>query len=137
MTKKLIIATVATTLYLILVNALVFPLIFPDGLAEKFSNERQTQLFQYHLIALVITSFMLSYLYSLFIKSETPWKDGLKFGALLGIFVSLPEHIHLYAMVDSSFIKQFIPVLWILITWGIAGVLVSLIYGKIKADESK
>ena len=131
MTKKIIIATTVTVLYLIFVNGFIFPFIFPDGLVETFSNARQTQLFQYHLIALVVTAFFFSFFYPLVYKGRTPWKAGLKYGTLLGLFVALPEHLHLYAMIESSFVRQFIPVLWIFITWGLAGIIISFIFGRI------
>lgn len=124
--KQLAIATVLVFIYLIVINAFVFPFVFPDGLAEKFINMRADALPLYHVLAFAATAFLLTVLVGMLVARTGSKRDGLIAGALLGLLVALPEHLHLYAMIDVGVVKQFIPVVWIVITWGIAGVLASL-----------
>ncbi len=111
-------------IYLLAVNAFVFPLIFPDGLVEKFANARAEVRPLYHLLAFAVTAVLLTILVDRLTVSRRSKIDGLFAAIALGLLVSLPEHLHLYAMIDASAVEQFIPVVWITITWGIAGIIV-------------
>lgn len=113
--------------YLILVNAFLFPLVFPDGLAEKFTNARSQNLSLFHLLAFATTAILLTILVDKLVTGPGARSKGALAGILLGLFVALPEHLHLYAMLDVTAIRQFIPVLWIICTWGVAGFIVGFV----------
>ena len=133
MTRKILLSTIASFAFLLIVNALLFPLLFPDGPAEKFLNMRENQLFQYHLVAFLILTFAMSVIYPIGYRGGVPWKEGLRFGCLLTLLVAVPNNLHVYAMVDLPFTKIMKPVPWILFTWGIAGIIIAQIHGR-KAD---
>jgi hypothetical protein len=134
--KKLILATLASFLFLVIVNALVFPVFFPDGPPEQYSNSRPIPLFQFHLLAFLVTAFLMAYLYPLINRGGARWKEGLKVGVIMALFVSLPENLHLYAMADISFLVGVFPMLWVTVIWGVAGIVIALVYGK-TLSESK
>ena len=52
---RLLAATAAVFVFLLVVNALVFPILFPDGLAEKFVNARKSEQSLFHVLALPAT----------------------------------------------------------------------------------
>ena len=106
--KKLLLATLGSLAFLIAVNGALFPIFFPEGPPEHYLGERAAPLIGYHLLAFLITAFLMSYLYPL--------------------FVSLPENLHVYALTNISFVKLLFPALWVMVIWGMAGVVIGIVY---------
>lgn len=129
--KKLFLSSGTSFLYLVVMNAFLFPIFFPNGPPEMYGNRRPAPLFEYHLLAFFVTAFLMSYLYPLLYKGGRPWKEGLKIGIIMALFVSLPENLHVYAMTEVPFVAGLFPALWVTVIWGIAGIIIALIYGKI------
>lgn len=132
-TKRLTLSAFAVFVYLILVNALIFPVVFADGLAEKFLNSRDESLPVFHLLAFGATAVLLTILVDKLARDRHSVTAGLVAGGWLGLLVALPEHLHLFAMVDATAVQQFIPVLWTVLTWSLAGLIVQLIGRAINA----
>lgn len=130
-TKWLTVSAIAVFFYLIIVNALVFPVVFADGLAEKFLNARDESLPLFHLLAFAATAVLLTILVDKLGKGGHSLTKGLIAGGWLGLLVALPEHLHLFAMVDATAMQQFIPVVWTVVTWSLAGLIVGLIGGQV------
>lgn len=128
--KKLLLATLGSFAFLLVVNAVLFPVFFPDGPPERYVDARQAPLILYSGLAFLITAFLMSYLYPLIYRGGAGWKAGLRVGVIMALFVSLPENLHVYAMANVSFIKLLFPALWVMVIWGLAGVVIGLIYGK-------
>lgn len=128
--KKLFLAAFVAFIYLIVVNALFYPIFFPDGPPERYENPRPSPLFQYNLLALLITAFLMSYLYQLLYRGKSPWLEGLQAGVVMALFVSIPMSLHVYALVEIPFFVQFLPALWVTVIWGIAGIAIGLVHGK-------
>jgi len=133
--KWFALTSVVVFVYLIVVNAFVFPFVFPDGLAEKFANARAENIPLFHLLAFATTAILLTALVSKISAARRSKFGGVIGGILLGLLVALPEHLHLYAMVEETAIKQFVPVVWIIFTWGLAGLIVDWI--RDRGDPSK
>ena len=127
--KWLTLSAIAVFIYLIVVNAFLFPIVFADGLAEKFLNARPETLPLFHLLAFAATAVLLTVLVEKLAATRRPRIDGSISGILLGLLVALPEHLHLYAMIEATAVNQFIPVLWTISTWGLAGLIVGTIRG--------
>lgn len=128
--KWLAITTVVVFVYLVIVNAFIFPIIFPEGLAEKFINSRAEHLALFHLMAFATTAALLTILVAKLGHDSPSMSRGLTAGIWLGLLVALPEHLHLYAMVDATAVQQSIPVFWTAATWGLAGLIVGFIGAK-------
>jgi hypothetical protein len=127
--KKLLFATLGSFLFLLVINAVLYPLFFPDGPPERYAGARPAPLLMYHLLAFLITAFLMSYLYPLIYRGGSAWKEGLRAGVIMGLFVSLPENLHVFAMTNVSFIRLLFPAIWVTVIWGLAGVVIGLIYG--------
>ena len=126
--KRLWFATLGSFVFLVAVNAALFPLFFPDGPPERYLGARPSPLIGYHLLALLITAFLMSYLYPLIYRGGAAWKEGLRVGVVMALFVSLPENLHVYALTNTSFVKLLFPALWVTVIWGMAGVVIGYIY---------
>lgn len=135
--RKLLLATLGSFVFLVVVNAALFPVFFPDGPPEQYLAARPSPLIEYHLLALLITAFLMSYLYQLIYRGGSAWKEGLRVGVIMALFVSLPENLHVYALTNISFIKLLFPALWVTVIWGLAGIVVGLIYGRQPATREE
>ena len=133
--KWLTISAFVVFVYLIIVNAFVFPIVFADGLAEKFLNARDENLPLFHLLAFAATAVLLTILVDKLGRGRQSLTTGLVSGGWLGLLVALPEHLHLFAMVDATALRQFIPVVWTVVTWSLAGLIVGLIGEKLGARQ--
>jgi hypothetical protein len=135
--KRLFLGTLGSFVFLVVVNGALFPIFFPEGPPERYVGARPTPLFQYHLLALLITAFLMSYLYPLIYRGGAAWKEGLRVGVIMALFVSLPENLHVYALTNISFLKLLFPALWVTVIWGMAGIVIGLIYGRqpVKQEE--
>ena len=133
--KKLLLATAGAFVFLLVINALLFPVFFPDGPPMHYENTRPVPLFQFHLLAFLITAFLMSYLYPLVYRGGSVWKEGLKVGVIMGMFVSLPDTLHVYALVEVPLLVQLFPALWVCVIWGAAGIVIGLIYGRVGIVE--
>lgn len=126
--KQFLLATVTSFLFLVVINALLFPVFFPDGPPEMYENRRLVPLYGYHLLAFLVTAFMMSLLYPMVYRGGPAWREGLKTGIVVGLFVSLPENLHVYAQVDMPFIAGLAPALWVTVIWGLAGIVIGYVY---------
>ena len=128
--KKLLLATFGSFAFLLVVNAALFPVFFPDGPPERFVDGRSSPLVLYSVLAFLITAFLMSYLYPLISRGGPGWKEGLRVGVIMALFVSLPENLHVYALTNVSVLKVFFPAVWVTVIWGLAGVVIGIIYGR-------
>jgi hypothetical protein len=135
--KKLLLATFGSFLFLIVVNAMLYQLLFPDGPPERYLDVRPAPLLAYHLLAFLITAFLMSYLYPLVYRGGAFWKEGLRVGVIMALFVSLPENLHVYALTNVAFIKLIFPAVWVTVIWGLAGVVIGLVYGRQPATATR
>ena len=133
--KKLLLATLGSFAFLLVLNAALYPFFFPDGAPEHYVGTRPAPLLSYHLLAFLITAFLMSYLYPLAYRGGASWKEGLRVGVIMALFVSLPENLHVYALTNVSFIKLLFPAVWVTVIWGLAGVVIGLIYGGTATQE--
>lgn len=133
--KWLAISVLVVFVYLVVVNAFLFPMVFPDGLAEKFLNSRVENLPLFHLLAFAATALILTIIVDKLGRGRHSMTTGLAAGAWLGLLVALPEHLHLFAMVDATALEQVIPVVWTVITWSLAGLIVGIIGGRADAGH--
>ena len=127
--KKLLLATLGSFAFLLVLNAALFPIFFPDCPPERYAGARPAPLVLYSVLAFLITAFLMSYLYPLIYRGGKAWKEGLRVGVIMALFVSLPENLHVYALSNVSFIKLLLPAVWVTLVWGLAGIVIGMIYG--------
>ncbi|MGH7948813.1 MAG: hypothetical protein ACREQF_06290, partial [Candidatus Binataceae bacterium] len=73
------------------------------------------------------TALLITVLFAVVYPGRRTWVDGVKFGALLGLVVSLPSGMHTYAMVDMSYRDVITPIVWTVVTWAAAGATVGAV----------
>ena len=78
--KRLIVATLCSFAFLLVVNAVLFPVFFPEGPPERYLESRPAPLLLYNVLAFLITAFLMAYLYPLVYRGGAGWKAGLRVG---------------------------------------------------------
>ena len=112
-------AAVASLVVLFLLNMLVFPLIFPGGVASKFANVRATHLVALHLAALLATAVLLTALCAVpRLVGSSLAAEGI--GALAGLLAALPSTLHTNAMAHVSVLGEVRAVVWTTVSWAVA-----------------
>lgn len=124
-------AALAAMAFLLVVNVVLHPFVFPAGHPEIFLNERTDPLALYHILSMLATSILLAYLFPIGYRGKTPWAEGLRFGMLMGVLVRLPWSLYAYSIADVELEGLLTHVLWTVITYGVAGALVGAAYGKV------
>jgi hypothetical protein len=127
---KLPLAALAALVFLILANTILFPLAFPDGPPTLYRHERSEPLTAVQLLAFLVTSVLLAYIFPIGYRGGKPWSEGMRFGMLMGVLVSVPMSLHVYATAETTSLGLVSVVLWTVITWGISGALIGAVYGK-------
>ena len=123
-------AALAAMAFLLVVNVALYPVVFPAGPPQLYQYERAEPLALYHVLAMFVVSLILAYVFPLGYRGKTPWAEGLRFGMLMGVLISLPASLNIYAMTNIEFAGLLTVVLWSVITHGVAGTLIGVSYGK-------
>jgi hypothetical protein len=132
---RLPLAALAAMAFLLVVNVVVYPVVFPGGPPEMYRYERNQPLALYHVLALLATAILLAYIFPIGYRGRKPWAEGLRFGMLMGVLVKLPWSLNTYSITDTGFSGLLTAVLWAVITYGIAGALIGAAYGKSLQSE--
>ena len=128
-------AALAAMAFLLVVNVVLYPIAFPNGPPEIYRYERTDPLALYHVLAMLVTSVLLAYIFPMGYRGRTPWAEGLRFGMLMGVLIGLPWSLNAYSISDTEFSGLLTSVLWMVITYGVAGALIGAAYGKsLKTD---
>jgi hypothetical protein len=133
--KKLFLSTIAASIFLILINTVLFPLVFPDGPAQFYANAREKPLFLFNLLAYIATAFLLAYIYPIGYRGGSPRVEGIRFGMYMGLLVSLPHTFHVYATVDYAFYSAALVIAWTIVVWGAVGIVIALVHGSRKGES--
>ena len=128
--QRFAIAAIAASVFFIVVDTWISPLLFPDGTAGLYLMPRVHPPAAPGIAAVLITALLLSYIFPIGYKGGKHFAEGLRFGMLLGVLVSLPANLRLYAAAEVRFDSLLTIILWTIITWGIAGAIIASIYGK-------
>lgn len=128
--QRFLLAAAGASIFFIAVDALLTPVLFPDGTTFYYRTPRSQPLATAAIAAAIITAFLMAYIFPIGYKGGKHFAEGLRFGMLLGVLVSLPPNLRVYAAADVRFESLLTIILWTIINCGIAGALIAVTYGK-------
>ena len=83
------------------------------------------------LLGYIILALLMAYIYPKGYAGGSPWKEGLKFGIMIGLLWILPYTLVLLGNSSATFSwRMIINTIWHLVEQGGGGVAIALIYGK-------
>jgi len=89
------------------------------------------------LLAYLVLSLIMAYMYPLVYKGGRPIVEGLKFGVIIGILWVFPHELAMAAAHGDSISYVFKNAAWHLIEQGFGGIIIGLIYGRIDVSQAK
>jgi len=132
-TKKYLLASVSAFIVMYLLSWLGYELILPmlfsaDPLEPIYRSE---QLMIGIMAAYLITALIMSYIYPKGVEGDNVMGNGLRFGALIGLLVSLPIALIFYSIIEGyQFSDVVVETLWHVIEKGIGGIVIAYVFGK-------
>lgn len=127
---RLLLAALGAFVFLVVVNTAFTPMLFPEGPHQYYRNPRAEPLQALVVAATFLSALLMAYIFPIGYKGGKITVEGLRFGMLLGVLVSLPTNMILYAAAEVQFDGLLTTILWGIITWGIAGAIIAAVYGK-------
>ena len=81
---------------------------------------------------MLIASFMFSYLYNELAKGENKFREGIKYGLALGVFMYLPQFLIFYATRDTRPLEAWLTnAAFHIVQFGIFGIVVAHIRNSV------
>lgn len=127
---RTLVAGVAAAVVLLVVNAALFPLVFPDGPPIPYADPRAQPLMMAHMVGFLVEGLLLASVYAAFWRRRRGAGSGAVYGAVVSLFGSLAHVLHLYAEVAVAPLVVLAPVLWVMFTWALAGAVIGVIVGQ-------
>jgi len=95
---------------------------------------------QYNFIFIVlgylVMAFLMSYIYPIGYKGDSPAKEGLRFGVLIGLLVWLSSNLILYGAHNITLSATLVDSGWHVVEEGIGGLVIALVYGTASTKSS-
>lgn len=130
--KKFLLATVSGLVVMFLLSWLGHEVII-SGMLETDPMEpiaRETPLVLGIVVAYLVIALLMAYIYPRGIEGESVFGNGIRFGVLMGLFLSLPISLILFSTLeDVSFGRVIAESVWHMIEQGTGGVVIAYIYG--------
>lgn len=127
---KPVIATLACGIGMWVVAGLWHNLIMPALYKDTHATHEGIGIM---FIAYLVLALLMSYIYPLGYKGGKPVLEGLRFGIIIGILWVFPHELAMTGAHDGkSIIYVFKNAGWHMIEQGIGGIIIGLIYGRIK-----
>ena len=127
---RFLLAALVAFVFLAIASTVLHPVIFPDEPPVRYLYERTTPKVAFEFVAILITAVLLAYIFPVGYRGGKPWAEGLRFGMLMGVLLSLPASLYVYAKTEVELTAAVTSVLWAVIRTGIAGGLIGAVYGR-------
>jgi len=132
---KLVTSTVISALTLFILGFLFYWGIFSMGHMSSYLHLMRPEADQKmlaNIVGFLVQGFTLSLLYMYYYKGESPFKEGLIFGILAGLLVSLPYVFFMWANYTVRYKGVIADGIGMGFRIMIAGIVIGLIFGKKK-----
>lgn len=131
-TKKYITATISGLVVMFLLSWLGHEVII-KGLLESNpmeTIERESPLYVGAIAAYLVMALLMAYIYPRGIEGESVFGNGIRFGVLIGLLVSLPISLILYSTITTaSFSRVIMEAVWHMIEQGAGGIAIAYAFG--------
>lgn len=132
-TKKYLLASVSAFVVMYLLSwpgheVLIPMVVESDPLESIYKSE---PMMVGIMTAYLIVALIMSYMYPKGVEGDNIYRNGLRFGALIGILVSLPISLIFYSIIDGFYFSHVITeTIWHVIEGSAGGIVIAYIYGS-------
>ena len=138
-TKKMIMAGLGAFAVMFILGFVWHVALMGDFYADNYSEVNLSEEeFSLALIAIgyLILSFMMSYMYPIGFGGGPAIKEGLRFGAMLGIFMSFPKAFIFAAVYKMPLDANLYDAIYHVVELAIGGIVIAKIYGLGGGNEA-
>lgn len=131
-TKKFLLATISGFIVMFFLGWLGHQVVIPGVLESNpmESIERSEPMILGIAVAYLIIALLMAYMYPKGIEGESVFGNGLRFGALVGLLITLPISLILYSTIDGATMGIVVmESLWHIVEQGIGGIVIAYLYG--------
>lgn len=130
---KLILSTIIVGIVLFLLGWLFYGFLLANFFKEYYGHlsrpDADMKIWAF-AVASFVQAFFLYLIYSKGYKGGSPFMEGFRFGALIGLFSGIPYVFYTWGGSPVKYTGVIVDGIVIIVMLGIAGVLTGLIYGK-------
>lgn len=129
--KKMLQAWLAGFVVMYVISFIWYLLIIAPYNAEQFAAVARAEM-SMTLITLgyLVLTFLMSYIYPIGFKGGAPLQEGLRFGLLLGLVVSIPTALIFSGAYNMPFVANLIDAVYHTVEITIGATVMALIYGS-------
>lgn len=128
-TAKLITSTLVVSIVLFLLNFIWYMFLFPDAMMPEGLGKEPPD-YMWLVIGTLILGFLFSYIYPMMAGDGGKVPEGLKYGVLMGLIISLPSALMGYATWEVATLGEWITDTFrALIIFALAGVALAFVSG--------
>lgn len=132
-TKKYLLASVSALIVMFLLSwvghEMLMPILLDSDPME--SIYRSEPMIVGIMAAYLVIALIMSYMYPKGVEGDNVYGNGLRFGALIGVLISLPISLIFYSVIDGlTFSHVVTETIWHIIEQGVGGVVIAYIYGS-------
>lgn len=130
---KLVISTIVASIVLLLLAWLFYWGIFSAGYMTSFLRIMRGPEYNTlwaNIVGSFLQGFLLSLVYKYYYKGESPFKEGLIYGLLIGSLISIPYVFYMWANYTVRWKAVLADGIGMGFRYLIAGIIIALIFGK-------
>ncbi|RPI17636.1 MAG: hypothetical protein EHM58_08620 [Ignavibacteriae bacterium] len=135
---KLIISTIVAGIVLFILGWVFYGMLFMDYFSTHYAKmQRSPEDMKMWAIALscLLQGFFLSFIYPRMYKSGSPVGNGLKYGIIIGLFMSLPYMFSSWATMPITYRVVIVDAAILFVMIFIACIAVALVYGRREPEK--
>jgi hypothetical protein len=135
--RNLGLSTVVAFLAIFILSTIWNEVVVDNQFLQAFElparSEQRTAIVAGH----VLLALMMAYMYPIGYSGASPWKEGMRFGALLGAVTMLPLALTFYGVMETALLGLLVDAAWHIIMLGTAGILIGLTYGESSREAAE
>lgn len=130
---KLVISTIVSSIVLFILGFLFYWGVFSAGYMGSYLHIMRLpegQIMWANILGFLFQGFLMSFVYKYYYKGESPFKEGMMFGLLIGFLISIPFVFFMWANYSVRWKAVLAEGLGMGFRFLIAGIVIGFIFGK-------
>lgn len=130
--KKFLLATVAGFVGIFVISWLLYEVILGGYFEEAWKDTatREQPLMWAFIVAQLCAALIMAFLYPKGYEGGAPATEGLRFGIIMGLFVSIMADLGIYTYMPIPFTTALVDIIVLTVAIGVGGLLIGLVYGR-------
>ncbi len=130
-TKKLLLTFVAGFIVMFALSFLWYTVIMKGFYSEQFADVQRPEFNMVWItVGYLVAAILMAYIYPIGFKGGAPMKEGMKFGLIIGLLMSLPVAFVFYGVYNFPLTGSLVETIYQVVEKIAGGMAIGLVYGK-------